>query len=108
MGDDVYFADRIQFILDELEITPRNGSILADFGDVTKAFIPDMLEMADRIISHVRGLGFAQIVIAGSSMPASINEAVEKQDSIGSVPRKEMMAWKGIINDRKDLTSSPP
>lgn len=102
MGDSAYFADRIRSIMDELEIAPRNCVILADFADVTKDAIADILETAEVVIRNVQWLGFGRIILAGSSMPASINEAVEGHDSIGYVPRKEMMAWKGIINERRD------
>lgn len=103
MGDDAYFIDRLHFILEELDIIPRDCVILADFGDVTKDAVADMLEVAKTVIKNIQQHGFRRIVLAGSSMPASINEAVENRNSIGYVPRKEIMTWKEIVNENRDI-----
>jgi hypothetical protein len=97
-----YFADRINLIMSELFVTAKNCYIVIDLGDVSKSSVPDVLADADVAIDAVRSMGFATVILAGSSMPASINTAVGETDAVGCIPRIEMMAWKAIFEERKD------
>lgn len=97
-----YFAERINSIMFELSVTAKNCYVLIDLGDVSKSSVPDILADADLAIDAVRSLGFTTVIVAGSSMPASINTAVGEIDAVGCIPRIEMMAWKAIFEERKD------
>ncbi|UGQ46158.1 beta family protein [Massilia endophytica] len=98
-----YFSERMGAILVELEVEPKDCVVLVDLGDVSKASVPDVLGDAETAIDAVRSIGFETVVIAGSSMPATINLAVDEPDAVGCIPRIEMMAWKAIFEDRNDL-----
>jgi hypothetical protein len=102
MGDLPYFADRMNQIMSELDVGPTNCYVLIDLGDVSKSAMPAILAKAEAAIDVVRSLGFGTVILAGSSMPASINEAVATNDSAGCIPRIEMMVWKAIFSDRND------
>lgn len=100
--DPVYFQERISEILSELALLPKNCYVLIDLADVSKSSVPDVLANAEAAINAVRTVGFANVIIAGSSMPSSINKAVEEPDAVGCIPRIEMMAWKAIFEERGD------
>lgn len=100
--DPTYFAERIEQIMSELDLTAKNLYVLIDLGDVTKSSTPDTLAEADTVIDAIRSLGFTTIILAGCSIPATINTAVENPDTAGCIPRIEMMVWKAVFEDRKD------
>lgn len=102
MGDFPYFEDRMNQIMSELDVGPANCYVLIDLGDVSKSAMPDVLAKAETAIDIVRSIGFGTVILAGSSMPASINEAVDTPDAIGCIPRIEMMVWKAVFADRND------
>jgi len=102
MGDLPYFVDRMEQIMSELDVGPMNCYVLIDLGDVAKFAMPDVLANAETAIDTVRSMGFGTVILAGSSMPASINEAVGTPDAVGCIPRIEMMVWKAIFADRND------
>ncbi len=97
-----YFTSRINLILAELAVAPLNCYVMIDLGDVSKLSVPDVLADAESAIDAVRSIGFSTVILAGSSMPTSINNAVEEPDAVGCIPRIEMMAWKAIFQDRLD------
>lgn len=92
-------------IIEQLEINPVETYLLIDFGDVSKQShsILDMINQAKQTISLVQQCGFSQIMLAGASLPTSINEAVEDKDSTGLVLRKEMMTWQDILAENPSL-----
>jgi hypothetical protein len=102
MGDLTYFSERIDLIMAELSVSPTNCYVLIDLGDISKSAVPHVLADVESAIDTVRSLGFNMIILAGSSMPASINVAVATPDAVGCIPRIEMMAWKALFEDRKD------
>ncbi|WP_076592760.1 beta family protein [Herminiimonas arsenitoxidans] len=102
MGDFPYFKERLDEIMSTLDIVPSNCYILVDLGNVAKSAVPDVLATAELAIDNVRALGFTSVILAGSSMASSINEAVSKPDTTGCIPRIEMMAWKAIFASRND------
>lgn len=102
MGDPAYFEERIAQIMAELDVEPNNCFTLIDLGDLSKSAVPDVLARAEAAINTVRSLGFGTVILAGGSMPASINEAVGCTDDSGCIPRIEMMVWKAIYKDRND------
>lgn len=102
MLDLSYFSDRMTEIMDSLGVTPSNCYALVDFGDVSTMSVPDMIADAEASITALRTIGFSIVIIAGGSMPAFVNEAVDTHDAEGCIPRIEMMAWKAIFSHSMD------
>ena len=102
MLDVPYFSERMDDIMSSLEISPSNCYVLVDFGGVSTMSVPDLIEDAESAVSILRGLGFGVVIIAGSSMPAAVNEAVKTRDAEGCIPRIEMHAWKAIFSGSQD------
>jgi len=102
MGDPEYFDDRLEDITSTLGLGPENCHVLIDFGDLSRSSVPDVLSRADSAVDYMRSRGYTRIVIAGGSMPAFVNEAVELPNSVGSILRIEMLAWKAMHNLHSD------
>lgn len=102
MLDVPYFSDRMDDIMESLEIGPSNCYVLVDFGGVSTISVPDLIEDAENAVSVLRSLGFGVVIMAGGSMPAAVNEAVETRDAEGCIPRIEMLAWKAIFSGSHD------
>ncbi|WP_063813038.1 MULTISPECIES: beta family protein [Burkholderia cepacia complex] len=102
MGDADYFEERIDEISSALGLSPENCHVIVDFADLTKASVPEILEKADLAVDYLKQLGFRQIIVAGGSMPAFVNEAVDEPDQIGMIHRIEMLVWKAMQRVRND------
>lgn len=102
IGDLPYFRDRIEGMLDGLAIGVDQCYAMVDFGDVSKAAIPDMIQDAEAAVSALRSVGFGIIILAGGSMPAGVNVAVDTPDTEGCVARIEILAWKAVLTNLKD------
>lgn len=102
LPDTDYFFDRLTEILDTLDIEPIDCTIVLDLGDVSKSVIPDLIAIVDDAINTIRDYGILDIVVAGGSMPDSVNKAVKNHDSDGHILRNEVMVWKAIFNSFKD------
>lgn len=93
------FYERVEEILNELELDPENCVVLLDFGDLTAKSLMDLIDDANRVIGLLKKYGFMRIVTAGSSMPKSIDLAVKKPDSVGRIVRKEMLLWQTLSTE---------
>ena len=102
MLDVPYFSARINDIMASLIVSQSNCYVLVDFGDVSTISVLDLIEDAENAVSVLRSLGFGTVIIAGGSMPAAVNEAVETPDADGCIPRIEMLAWKAIFSGSQD------
>lgn len=102
MLDIPYFSERMNAIMASLMLRPSNCYVLADFGNVSNISVPDLIEYAENAVSVLRSIGFGTIIIAGGSMPAAVNEAVDTPDAEGCIPRIEMLAWKAIFSGSQD------
>lgn len=102
MLDIDYFYERIDEIMETLGINASACYSIIDFGDVSKAVVPKLIDDAENAISILRGFGFDEVIIAGGSMPIGVNEAVKMTDTEGCVPRIEMQSWKAIFSKSKD------
>jgi hypothetical protein len=92
------FTQTIQSMVEELELIPSRCSVLLDFGDISAdtMSVDRLVAKTDQLIELLEPFDFSHYVIAGCSLPATINLAVESRDSVGSVLRKEMVAWQAI------------
>ena len=104
-ADPGHVTDQLSGIVKKLNINPSETYLLIDFGDVSGQahFIEEMVDIAKQTISLVQEIGFSQIMLAGSSLPASINLAVKAQNSTGLVLRKEMMVWQTLLSEIPSL-----
>lgn len=102
LRDVPYFSERMNDIMASLEVLPKNCYVLVDFGDVSAIAVPDLIEDAETAVSVLRGLGFNLVIIAGGSMPAAVNKAVESPDAEGCILRIEMLAWKAMFSRTQD------
>lgn len=93
-----HFQSTIQEILDELDLEPARCSALIDFADVSMdaMSVEALVSSASALIRQLQKFGFQHYVVAGCSLPSTINLAVNNQDSTGSVLRKEMLVWQAL------------
>lgn len=104
-ADPDYVTERLFDIIEQLDIDPSKAYLLIDFGDISSQIhssdqIVDKTRLA---ISLVQPCGFSQIILAGSSLPSTINLAVKTQNSTGLVRRKEMVAWRKLLSENQSL-----
>jgi hypothetical protein len=93
------FQETIRDIVDALELDPSRCSVLLDFADISSGTtsIEALIQKSDNIIRHLEeDFGFSHYIIAGCSIPRSINLAIGTRDSAGMVLRKEMLAWQAL------------
>ena len=98
--DPEYFTDKIEGILNDLNLTASNCSVIVDFADVSKMSLSDILNDAETILTLLKTFGFNSYILAGCSIPAFITEVVKTKDSTKTILRKEVVAWKAL---RKSL-----
>lgn len=96
--DPEHFLEIITDIVDDLEIDPAQCFVLLDFGDISVSAksIDFLIAKSMSMIDMLRQFGFDYYVVAGCSLPSSINHAVDAHDSVGAVPRKEMLVWQAL------------
>jgi hypothetical protein len=96
-----HFQETVSSIVEDLDLEPRKCSILLDFADISTnaASIESMAIQASRAINLLRPFGFRYYIVAGCSLPKTINLAVGGADSVGSVLRKEMLIWQMLRQD---------
>lgn len=88
-----FFQEQIFNILDDLNIEPERCSILLDFGDLSHSSLEDVIDQGGAAVALLDSFGFSHIATAGCSLPPTIDGAVKKQNSTGTVLRKEMVLW---------------
>lgn len=93
-----YFASRINAMMTGLQVRPVNCYVMVDFGNVCTTAVPDIIEDTEVAVAVLRSLGFSKIIVAGGSMPAGVNEAVDAHDAEGCISRIEMIAWKAVFS----------
>ncbi|WCM20431.1 beta family protein [Paraburkholderia bryophila] len=97
MADPTMFDDMLGDVMDECGLVAQSVPVLIDLGDIRGRPLMDLLPDVSAALEFLRTRGFVQVVIAGSSMPTSINEAVKKQNSAGFLRRVEMILWKALL-----------
>jgi hypothetical protein len=104
-ADPDYVSERLSDIINHLAIDPAETYLLIDFGDISnqRYFIEELVDTAKQAISLVRDSGFSQVMLAGASLPSSINLAVKVHNSTGLVLRKEMMIWQALLSETPSL-----
>ncbi|WP_240633208.1 beta family protein [Achromobacter xylosoxidans] len=90
------FHDRMQEMLEDMQLSPAECAVLLDLGDLTTKPLIDITSDATRVLKLLSAYGFRYIATAGSSMPKSIDLAVKKKDSTAKVIRREMLLWQAL------------
>jgi hypothetical protein len=90
------FHDRMEEMLEDMQLSPAECAVLLDLGDLTSKPLIDITSDATRVLQLLSGYGFRYIATAGSSMPKSVDLAVKKKDSTAKVIRKEMLLWQAL------------
>lgn len=94
--DEEYFTGQFEEVLSDLKALPKNCGVLVDLGDVCNSSIDEIINDVNNVLNLLSSFGFSYHILAGCSIPSSINEAVSKKDSSAIVIRKEMVVWKAI------------
>lgn len=103
-SDEAYFQERVSEILNSLNQNPSETMAILDFADMTHISVEDAVSRANTCLSRLAKMGFSEMVIAGSSIPPSIDSAVRQPDHVGLLTRKEMLAWQALTPDFPTLT----
>jgi hypothetical protein len=100
------FQTTIADIIEGLELDPGKCSVLLDFADVSMSAmsIERIAETSENIIRQLEVFGFDYYIVAGCSLPKTIDLAVSDRDSEGFVLRKEMLAWQTLRLNLPDVT----
>ncbi|MDX2142512.1 MAG: beta family protein [Rhodospirillaceae bacterium] len=93
-----HFKEVISHIIETLALKPATCSVLLDFGDVStpSAPIEKLVASASDVVKQLQRLGFQEYVVAGCSLPRSVDLAVDSHDSTDMVARKEMLTWQAL------------
>jgi len=95
--DPDYFLEQIEDILHGLKSSPQRCLFLVDLKSIVKKSVPDLLSKTQRIAKTLCDLNPLSMVFSGSSVPDTIDKAVEKPDSCELVLRKESLIWQNLI-----------
>ncbi len=98
--DTEFFTDRLEGILNDLNLSASDCTVMVDFADVSKIPLSDILNNAENILTLLKSFGFESYLLAGCSIPAFITEVVKTKDSTKTILRKEVVVWKTL---RKSL-----
>ncbi len=97
--------ETINDIIDSLQLIPQNIYLLIDFDDVSvlQKSIELLLGQSRDMLAIVEKFPFKNIIIAGSSVPKTIDLAVQSHDSFSTIVRKEMLVWQTLRQERPDM-----
>jgi hypothetical protein len=99
-----FFVERVQEIIDELDLDPSRCLALVDFADVSRKAVTDLVEEAKRVVDLLAPLGITSFATAGCSLSSSINEVVPQVDSSAKILRKESIVWRTLRTEYTNLT----
>jgi hypothetical protein len=93
-----HFRDVIGDIVEEMDLNPGQCTVLIDFADISMgvASLDALTSQAIEIIRQLDEFQFGRYVVAGCSLPKTINLAVGRPDTVGTIMRKEFLVWKTL------------
>lgn len=103
MEDIDYFLAEMSGIMMDIPVDISNISAVIDLSDITLASAIEVQERVDAALEALSYLPFKYVSMAGSSLPASVSEAVQTRNSTALLLRKEMNAWKALIRAHPTL-----
>jgi hypothetical protein len=95
-ADPEHFLERVKEVMQGLGVLPKNMGILMDFEDVSGHLVDTLEALADRVLRLLGPGGYQFYSLVGCSMPPSVDKAVKKHNTEGTVSRKEMLAWRRL------------
>jgi hypothetical protein len=97
-ADPDHFDSVLEEIVADLSLDPPQCTALIDFGDIAgnARSLSTLIAQAEDIVRQLGQFHFGNYVIAGCSLPPSIDLAVAKRDSDGSILRKELLVWQDL------------
>lgn len=103
--DPDHVGTQLSNIVRELELDPAEVYLLIDFGDISNQnyTVENTIKTTQLTLSLVKQYGFLKIILAGTSIPSSINLAIPDRDSTGSVLRKEIIVWQTVLTENPSL-----
>lgn len=102
IGDPDYFMDKLDEIIDRLDIDPADCFVVVDLGDIFHSAVVDLMPIVTDALTLLEPKGFGGVVVAGCSLPTTVNQAVKKINSAGFVERREAVLWKSICAERRN------
>lgn len=102
--DEDHFNEILDQIVSGLGVPESSFSVLLDMGDLTRDEYDETIGSLSIAINLLEDRSFRFVITAGCTIPASINEAVRKQNSTGYVDRTEISAWKYCHSSYPRLT----
>jgi hypothetical protein len=102
-ADPDHFLERIEDVVQELGLLPRQIGFLLDFGDVFMKGLEQIEFEASRVLQLLGAGGYQFFSLIGCSMPPTIDRAVKKHNTEAVLPRKEVMAWQNLRAKHSDL-----
>jgi hypothetical protein len=102
--DTEYFSERISEITSSLGVRLEECIVLLDLADLSQLAIDDVIDPTSAALSVLSSMGARRMILAGSSIPDSINIAVPQAESEGKLFRKEMIIWQTLVSTFPSLT----
>lgn len=104
LSDAEYFRSETSAMLTDLRMTPQRCVAVADLGDLSETSLEDAIDLAELAVDLLTGLGFRQVVVAGCSLPPTIDKAVSQPNTSGLVLRREMIVWQALRKSGHSVT----
>lgn len=103
--DPLAVADTIAGMLNVTNCDAENCVVFIDLEDLSgnSASVASIIDDCSRILDAISHMGFAGYVIAGSSVPGQVGDAVPHHDSTSTIARKEHIAWRSLRTMYPDL-----
>lgn len=92
------FIENIKLILNTLQISKDQCTILLDFKDVQRETPDKLISIAKLVLPILSRLDFKNIYTTGGTAPVFISKAVKTENSSNIIPRIEMIMWKKITD----------
>lgn len=102
-ADREHFLERINDVMQGLGLLSRQVGVILDFGDITGKTSEQIEAQASNVLDILGTEKFQFFSLIGCSMPPSINQAVKQVNSVGTLPRKEILAWRRLRETHHSL-----
>jgi|GEM_PF-7072408 len=90
LSDEDFILEVLSGMAEDLSISLRETTIFFDFASMVGTSIAEALARIEEGIELMARAGVRSFIVGGSSMPATVNDAVEHHDQDGLVVRREM------------------
>ena len=102
MDDVQELNNRLDELLQDLNVSRNNAHLLLDFKDIRNNDIEKVKRKVIRIIDELPGISDWQtLTVAASGYPESLPSSIVERDKTCMIERKEFILWESIINNAK-------